>query len=312
MKKSAVIFPGQGAQYVGMGAGLLESQSGREIMDRACDVLGFNLSELCLNGPAQDLTRTDNSQVALFTLGYMGYSLLKESMPSDWRPDYVAGLSLGEFTALAVAGVFSFEDGLRLVRKRGEFMINACREREGAMASVIGADRDTLSAVIEDIRKTGKVINMANLNCPGQIVVSGEKDAVVATADRLEADGFRVVMLQVSGAFHSPLMESAQKKLADVVDSITFNDPKIPVVCNCDAGIKTKADDIKRAIIDQMVSSVLWEDSVNLMIANGVELFIEPGCGKVLKGLLRRINRKMTCVSIEKPDNISSVTSVLC
>jgi len=305
MKKTAVVFPGQGAQYVGMGEGLSKYPIYNDVMSRANEILGFDLRELCKNGPIEELTRTDNSQVAIYTLGYIGYLIVKEIMPADWQPDYVAGLSLGEFTALASAGVFSFEDGLMLVRKRGTFMMEACAQTLGAMASIVGAEKDQVKAIVEKQVAVGKILAMANLNCPGQIVISGSKDAVAQASSDAENSGFKVVQLNVSGAFHSPLMESAKKKLEKEVANIVFNNPKIPVITNCDAKVKTDSQEIKESVIRQIVSSVHWNETVDFMISNGVEMFIEPGCGKVLKGLIRRIDRQTVCVSVEsEPDFI--------
>ncbi|MDX9703071.1 MAG: ACP S-malonyltransferase [Candidatus Auribacterota bacterium] len=312
MKKFAFVFPGQGAQYVGMGEGLLYSSCGQDIIQRASDVIGFDLKELCINGPLEMLTRTENSQVALYTLGYIAYALCKNELPCDCEPSYVAGLSLGEFTALAAAGVYTFEDGLRLVQKRGRYMMESCEANPGTMACVMGADRKVVQSLLDSQISDGKLIAMANLNCPGQIVVSGHHEAVDALCVQAEADGLRVARLNVSGAFHSPLMESARVKLADAVNDIPFNDARIPVITNCDAKEKRSAQSIKDAIIKQMVSSVYFEDSVQYMIANGVELFIEPGCGKVLKGLIRRIDRNPVCNTVESQQDVESVAALLC
>ncbi len=312
MKKTAIVFPGQGAQYVGMGAELLQEPCCQETVKTASECLGFDLAGLCLNGPIEELTKTNNSQVALYTFGYCGYQLLKKSMPEGWNPSFVAGLSLGELTALAVAGVFSFTDGLKLVRKRGEFMMKACEDYPGTMASIMGAGREEVQSVINRTVAANEVLTMANLNCPGQIVISGTRRAVEAAAAQAEADGFKVVVLQVSGAFHSHLMESARVRLAEEVARMAFNDPEFPVIANCDAGIKKSGSAIKESIVTQIVSSVLWEDSVNFMIGNGVELFVEPGCGKVLKGLIKRINRATPCLTVESKQDVEAVVSSLC
>lgn len=311
MKKTALLFPGQGAQCVGMGNGLTELPHAQEIIRKTEDILGFDLMALCMNGPEEELTRTENSQAALYTCGYIAYKALNGAMPTDWKPEFVAGLSLGELTALAVAGVYSFEDGLRLVRQRGQFMMQACEDHPGGMASIMGAERDAVATILQPYQQQGKVITMANLNCPGQIVISGEKDAVSSAAADAENAGYRAVMLNVSGAFHSPLMESARVKLSDVVSNMTFNDAQIPVVCNVDAQIRVKGSEIKESLIRQIVGSVLWEDSVRKMIDNEVTLFAELGCGKVLKGLIRRIDRSVPCNTVENSDNIEAIRSLL-
>lgn len=307
MKKTAVVFPGQGAQYVGMGEGLSGFPIFNEIMSIANGILGFDLHKLCKEGPIEELTRTDNSQAAIYTLGYIGYLLVKQTMNPGWQPDYVAGLSLGEFTALAAAGVFSFEDGLKLVRKRGIFMMEACASTLGAMASIMGAEKEQVQAIVRKQIDAGKILAMANLNCPGQIVISGSKDAVSLASADAENQGFKVMPLNVSGAFHSPLMESAKIKLAKEIDTITFCSPTIAVITNCDAKPKTSAQEIKEAIIKQIVSSVQWNDTIDFMTANGVDFFIEPGCGKVLKGLIRRIDRKSVCVSVESEPDLAEL-----
>lgn len=310
MRKSVVIFPGQGAQYVGMGKGLLESETAVEIMDVVNEVLGFDLKELCLNGPIKELTKTENSQVAIYSMGYIAYKLLLENLGSDWKPEYFAGLSLGEFTALAVAGVYDFEEGLKLVYKRGRFMKQACIDNPGAMASIMGASREDLKVLINKY-SSDKVITMANLNCPSQIVISGEKDVVAEVVAESEEKGFRAIVLKVSGAFHSDLMESARIKLSEAVEKVEFRDPLIPVISNCDASVKTKGSDIKQAVVKQMVSSVLWEDSIKYMLEQGVDFFIEPGCGRILKGLLRKIDRSATCINVEKIGDIEKVAAEL-
>lgn len=312
MKKFAFVFPGQGAQYVGMGEAFFADPKADDIVNRANKILGFDLKEVCLNGPLDVLTRTENSQVALYTLGYIGYTLCADALPADCKPSYVAGLSLGEFTALAAAGVYSFEDGLGLVYKRGQYMMEACEKNTGAMACIMGAERQVVQVLVDQQKQTGAQIALANLNCPGQIVVSGQQPAVEAVCTQAETDGLRVARLNVSGAFHSPLMESARVKLAETVGNVAFNDPQVPVITNCDAQEKTTAQDIKDAIITQMVSPVHFEDSIQYMIDQGVELFIEPGCGKVLKGLIRRIDRKQTCICVENKQDVESVTDSLC
>ncbi|MCD6461064.1 ACP S-malonyltransferase [bacterium] len=312
MKKISVIFPGQGAQYVGMGEGFLYSGKAQDIFNKVNDVLDLDIKNLCLKGPQDVLARTENSQVALYTLGYIGFLLLKQAMPSIWTPAYCAGLSLGEFTALAVAGVYSFEDGLKLVYNRGKYMQQACEDNPGTMASIIGADRNVVKNIVSQYNKLGSLVALANLNCPGQIVVSGTKEAVEQVVSKAQDDGYRAVLLNVSGAFHSSLMESARVKLAQAVSEIKFNDAVIPVISNCDAVIRTDADEIKSAVIKQMVSPVLWEDSINELIKNGVGQFVECGCAKVLKGLLRRINRKAVCMVLENQADIDKVVASFC
>ncbi|MCB1195143.1 ACP S-malonyltransferase [bacterium] len=311
MKKFAVIFPGQGAQYIGMGKGLFEHKFAVEVMKKANDILGFDLKKLCLEGPLELLTQTDNSQVALYTCGYIAYRLLMEQLPTGCTPVVTAGLSLGEFTALAAAEVYSFEDGLRLVRKRGTLMQQACIDNPGTMASIMGAERDAVDVWVEEAKQKKHIIATANLNCPGQVVISGTVEGVAFVAECAEKNGFKAVPLNVSGAFHSPLMESARKGLAEAITLIDFSDPILPVFSNCDAILKSHAQEIKKALVDQMVNSVLWQSIIEQISAMDVSLFIELGCGKVLKGLLRRIDRSAECISVEAVEDISNLTSVL-
>ncbi len=282
--RTAVLFPGQGSQHVGMGAGLVERvPAARETFERAEEVLGIPLRRLCLEGPEEELTRTENAQPAILTVSVALWRALGDAAPS---PDFVAGHSLGEFTALVVAGALSLEDGVRLVRRRGELMAAA---REGTMAAVLGLDREPLEAICREVRETVGVVVIANDNAPGQLVVSGERAAVEAVAERARAAGARrVVPLKVSAAFHSPLMEAAAQAFREALTAVSFRDPRIPVISNVTARPLTRAGELAEELATQIVAPVRWTESLRYLADQGVEAWWEVGPGTVLSGLVRR------------------------
>jgi [acyl-carrier-protein] S-malonyltransferase len=291
MASQAVLFAGQGAQFVGMGWDLFDrSPAAGKIFEKADEVLGFELSEIIFNGPEERLTETDVSQPAILTMSIAAVEAAREA---GWDGGAAAaGLSLGEYSALVFAGVLSFEDGVRLVRKRGEFMTEAARQNPGGMLSVIGLDEEALRGVVEAASSEG-VICMANLNCPGQIVLSGETGALEKAAPLAEEAGaMKTVMLNVAGAFHSPLMEPARERLAEVLDGVEIGAPDVPVLFNRTADFADDAGAIRRLLLEQLVSPVLWDQSMRKLLADGVESFVEIGPGRVLTGLMKRINRR--------------------
>lgn len=295
MSKIAFIFPGQGSQYIGMGKEFIENlPEAREIMSRAEDTLNIDLMNLCFNGPLDKLNSTENTQAAIYTVSYMINHILRKR---EIHPHFVAGHSLGEYSALAAARVFSFEDGLRLVRKRGLIMNNAFPEGKGAMAAVLGLE----DKVVETICKENKgVCEIANYNSPGQVVISGEKEAVLYACHQAEKEGaLKTVELKVSGPFHSSLMNSAEKSLSAELAALEFKKPVCPIVANVTADFTTKSDQIKRLLLEQLSSSVRWVESMNLLISENVDIFVEVGPGKVLKGLMRRINRSVNTYNVE-------------
>lgn len=297
MGKIAFVFPGQGAQAVGMGKDVYEAvPAAQQAFDTAEQVLGFPLKELVFNGPEEDLKQTANTQPALLVTSYALYRAFEAS---GVRPDFVAGHSLGEYSALVVAGVLSFEDAVAIVRQRGQFMEQAVPHGQGAMAAVLGAEREQLGALCDDISRTTGSVEMANVNCPGQIVVSGTAEGVAAVAERgKEAGAKRVKQLEVSGPFHSLLMKPAAERLGEVLKTVAFQDASVPVVANVSARPEEAGERLRELLVEQVFSPVLWEDSVRYMIEQGVDTFIELGSGSVLAGLIKKIDRSVKIVSI--------------
>lgn len=287
MQKTALLFAGQGAQVIGMGKDLAEAfPTAQEYFDRANQVLGYDLASICFNGPEAELTRTENAQPAIFLVSWIALQLLKEGVPGI-RFQATAGLSLGEFTALAAAGVMSFEDGLKVVRLRGRFMQEACEATKGTMAAIIGLDP---SATREVCAESGA--ELANLNCPGQIVISGEWDAVNKACELAKARGAkRALPLTVAGAYHSKLMASAQPKLRAVLSEIPLHLPSVPVISNVTAKPHATAGEIANRLVEQVTSSVRWEESIRYLLSEGFTRFIELGPGSALSGFMRRIDK---------------------
>jgi len=269
----------------------------RSIFEQADEALGFSLSSIIFEGPDEALKQTANTQPALLTVSV---ALLAALEGRGLRPDYVAGHSLGEYSALVAAGVLSFEDAVRTVRARGQFMEQAVPSGQGAMAAVLGAERGSLAALCAAITADGTAVELANVNCPGQIVVSGTAAGVQAVVERgkEEAGAKRVIPLEVSGPFHSSLMKPAAANLQATLASIAMQDASVPVVANVTANIATAADDIRSLLVEQVYSPVLWEDSVRYLIEQGVDTFVEIGSGTVLAGLIKKIDKNVSVISI--------------
>lgn len=291
MVEVAYIFPGQGAQSVGMVKDLYDNSSAaKEVFEKANSVLKIDIKKLCFEGPQDELSTTANSQPAILTASIAALRAYEASpIASQYAPKFSLGLSLGEYTSLVAAGAISFEDALVLVRKRGEFMEEASRKNPGKMACVLGME---LKAV-EDLCK-GIGCEIANLNCPGQVVVSGKTNNVELFASLAKDKGAkRVLMLDVSGPFHSSLMTAARDKLKDYIDKVQFNSPKLSFISNVDAKIQTDPAIIKDNLIKQVNSKTLWEESIRLAAQSGIKTFLEIGPGQVLKGLLKKIDPKL-------------------
>ncbi|MGP0575663.1 ACP S-malonyltransferase [Paenibacillus peoriae] len=311
MGKTAFIFPGQGSQAVGMAKDAYEAvPAATEVFRQADERLGFALSALIFEGPDTALKQTSNTQPALLTASIALYEAFKEKM--GIHPDYVAGHSLGEYSALVASGVLAFENAVEIVRTRGEFMEQAIPDGQGGMAAVLGADREALAALCRDITESGQLVELANINCPGQIVVSGTKEGVAAVAERVkEAGGKRAIALEVSGPFHSSLMKEAATKLSGKLGAVTFSKAQIPVVANVTAKPVREGSEIRQLLVDQVYSPVLWEDSVTWLLEQGVDTFVEFGPGSVLTGLVKKIDKTVKLYNISSLESFASVTEAL-
>jgi len=299
MGKVALLFPGQGAQSVGMSKPIFDEYPGaKDLFDRASARLGYDLARLCRRGPAEELDTTVVSQPAIFTLSLAALELLKIK-----NPDVVsqcgaaAGLSLGEYTALAFAGVFSFEDGLRLVQKRGQVMQDASEATPGGMISIIGKELAEVEAICDKQRGDGTLL-VANILCPGNVVVSGTLEACERVAEQAIMERFSAIPLAVAGAFHTPLMKPADTILAKALSETVMKPPRIPVISNVDAKPHREVTEIRNILVRQTLSPVLWEQSMRKLLADGFDTFYEVGPGRVLRGLMKRIDRKVKCEGV--------------
>ncbi|WP_459210732.1 ACP S-malonyltransferase [Aquimarina rhabdastrellae] len=289
---NAYIFPGQGAQFTGMGLDLYEnSEVAKELFEKANEILGFEITKIMFEGTAEELKQTKVTQPAIF----LHSVILSKVLGDSFKPDMVAGHSLGELSALVANGVLSFEDGLRLVAKRAMAMQKACELQASTMAAVLGLEDEVVENACKEIEG---IVVAANYNCPGQLVISGEVEAIEKACEVMKEKGARrALMLPVGGAFHSPLMEPAREELAAAIEATTFNTPSCPIYQNVTTTAVTDPEEIKKNLILQLTAPVKWTQSVQQMITDGVTSFTEVGPGKVLQGLVKKIDRSMTTAS---------------
>jgi [acyl-carrier-protein] S-malonyltransferase len=307
MQKTALLFAGQGSQFPGMGRDLAaQFPPAQSLFGRCRDILDFDLASICFDGPEEELTRTQNAQPAIFLTSWVAFQLLKERLPG-FAFHATAGLSLGELTALTAAGVFGFEDGLKTSRQRGLYMQEACEATRGAMAAVLGLDASFLREVC-----SAADVDIANLNCPGQIVISGETQKIAAACELAKAKGAkRAVMLPVAGAYHSRLMASAQPKVRAMLDAINLQPPAVPVISNVTALPHGGPDDIRQGLTAQVISSVRWEDSIRYLLAQGFTRFIELGPRTALSGFVKRIDKTAVILNVADVPSLESTVRTL-
>lgn len=297
MKHVAFVFPGQGSQYVGMGREFAENfQSAASVFETSRAVLQVDIPEICFNGPEEMLVRTEITQPAILTVSLAAFAVLSEM---GIHPSFVAGHSLGEYSALTAAGTFTLPDALKVVARRGKLMAEAVPEGKGSMAAVMGLESETVKEVCFSVSPSGDVAP-ANFNCPGQIVISGTKEAVEAAAAALKEKGAkRVLPLSVSGPFHSRLMDSVRGELEDFLDTISLVKPRYSFVPNTTASQMEDIEEIKRSLIEQVKSPVLWQQSVEYLIARGANIFVEVGPGRVLSGLIKKVDKSVHVLNVE-------------
>jgi [acyl-carrier-protein] S-malonyltransferase len=307
MSKTALLFAGQGAQTVGMGKDLAAAfPSAKAWFDRAKAALGYDLAAICFNGPEPELTKTENAQPGIFLVSWVAFQLLKERVPA-LKFEATAGLSLGEFTALTAAGAMSFEDSLRVVRQRGRFMQEACDVTKGGMAAVIGLDEAPTREVC-----AGAGVVLANLNCPGQLVISGATDKIAKAVELAKVKGAkRAIPLPVAGAYHSPLMASAQPKLRAELAGVNLSAPAVPVISNVTGQPHGSPEEISERLVEQVTSSVRWEESMRYLVAQGFTRFIELGPGTALSGFMKRIDKTAQMLNVTDVVSLETTAAAL-